>query len=267
MFTYEQIQSLNELELSVYNYVIQHTDQVREMKIRELADNAHVSTSTILRFCTKMGCDGYSEFKLRLKMLEEKKAEIDIPDDTAIMLDFFKKINTDSFKKSIQDAADLIGENPNVYFSGIGSSGVLGQYGARFFSNIGIYSSYIIDPFYPVPDANAEDSVLIVLSVSGETSITLHQVNLFKQKKFKIISITNSDNSTLGKVSDCVISYYLPIETMGDYYKEEKNNQFFQLYNTTTQVPVIHIIETLGRKVQQQKSQKNNPKSRSGRND
>ena len=256
MFTYEQIQSLNELELSVYNYVIQHTDQVTDMKIRELADNAHVSTSTILRFCTKMGCEGYSEFKLRLKILEETKADLNIPDDTAIMLDFFKKINTADFKKSITNAANLIGQNPNVYFSGIGSSGVLGQYGARFFSNIGIYSSYIIDPFYPVPDGQGDDSVLIVLSVSGETSITLQQVNLFKQRKFKIISITNSENSTLGKVSDCVISYYLPIETMGDYYKQEKDSQSLRLYNTTTQVPVIHIIETLGRKAQQQKFQK-----------
>ena len=63
MFSYEQIQSLNELEMEVYNYVIVHLEQVSHMRIRELAESAHVSTSTILRFCNKLGCDGYTEFK------------------------------------------------------------------------------------------------------------------------------------------------------------------------------------------------------------
>ncbi len=37
------------------------------MKIRELAEEVHVSTTTILRFCKKVGCEGYSEFRLKLK--------------------------------------------------------------------------------------------------------------------------------------------------------------------------------------------------------
>lgn len=59
MFRVEEIQSLNELELSVYEYVMQHISAVPYMRIRELAAEAHVSTSTVLRFCRKMGCDGY----------------------------------------------------------------------------------------------------------------------------------------------------------------------------------------------------------------
>lgn len=44
MFTYEQIQSLNDLELAVYSYVIMHMEKCVHMKIRELADKVHVST-------------------------------------------------------------------------------------------------------------------------------------------------------------------------------------------------------------------------------
>ncbi len=243
MFTYEQIQSLNELELAVYNYVIQNIGQVRTMKIRELADQAHVSTTTVLRFCSKMGCDGYSEFKLRLKILKEKAAIKEVQDDVSGMLDFFTKINTTEFKEIIQSCATMIEKAQRVFFLGIGSSGILGQYGARFFSNIGIYSSHVTDPFYPMPDTE-EQSVLIVLSVSGETEMILQQVSQYKQKNFKIISITNSENSTLGKVSDGVVSYYMPIKVMGHHY------------NVTTQVPVVHIIESLGRSAQQLRFQK-----------
>lgn len=61
MFSEEMICSLNDLELEVYKYVVRNADKVCYMRIREFADAAHVSTSTILRFCKKAGCDGYAD--------------------------------------------------------------------------------------------------------------------------------------------------------------------------------------------------------------
>ncbi len=81
MFTHEEIQSLNDLEMSVYNYIIKNKQKVSYMKIRELADEAHVSTTTILCMCKKFGCEGYSEFKLKfkqyLKQEREQKEDVD----------------------------------------------------------------------------------------------------------------------------------------------------------------------------------------------
>ena len=51
MFSHSAIASLNNLEMMVYNYVIKNRDKVMYMTIRELADAAGVSTTTILRFC------------------------------------------------------------------------------------------------------------------------------------------------------------------------------------------------------------------------
>lgn len=62
MFTHKAIAELNALELMVYTYVSKHKNQVMYMTIRELAEAAGVSTTTVLRFCKKMGCDGYSNF-------------------------------------------------------------------------------------------------------------------------------------------------------------------------------------------------------------
>ena len=58
MFTHSAIASLNNLEMMVYNYVIKNRDKVMYMTIRELADAAGVSTTTILRFCRKLNCAG-----------------------------------------------------------------------------------------------------------------------------------------------------------------------------------------------------------------
>lgn len=62
-----QLESLNELESLVYRYIIEHPNTVPFMRIRELASEAHVSTTTVLHFCKKMGCDGYAQFKWKLK--------------------------------------------------------------------------------------------------------------------------------------------------------------------------------------------------------
>ena len=45
MFTYKQIESLNDLELQVYEYIIKNHDIVLKLTIRELAKNVHVSTT------------------------------------------------------------------------------------------------------------------------------------------------------------------------------------------------------------------------------
>ena len=72
MFSHSAIASLNNLEMMVYNYVIKNRDKVMYMTIRELADAAGVSTTTILRFCRKLNCDGYSEFRVRFKLYLEQ---------------------------------------------------------------------------------------------------------------------------------------------------------------------------------------------------
>ena len=62
LFSYEQISGLNSGEFRVYNYVATHMRKASEMNIRELAAASEVSTTTVLRFCSKIGCEGYTEF-------------------------------------------------------------------------------------------------------------------------------------------------------------------------------------------------------------
>ena len=73
MFTHHTLATLNALELQVYNYVIKNRDKVMYMTIRELSDAVQVSTTTVLRFCRKMHCDGYSEFRIRFKLYLEQE--------------------------------------------------------------------------------------------------------------------------------------------------------------------------------------------------
>ena len=73
MFTHEMIKSFNQLEMDVYNYIISNEEKVVYMKVRELAEEVHVSTTTILRFCKKVGGGGILYFGLKLNKKSTKR--------------------------------------------------------------------------------------------------------------------------------------------------------------------------------------------------
>lgn len=237
MFTVEEIQSLNELELAVYEYVIQHKSAVSYMRIRELAAEAHVSTSTVLRFCKKMGCDGYMEFKLRMKEYVGQKDVAELPEDVAELKAFFDRMETKKFEKKLEEAAAMVARAERVVFIGIGNSGHIGQYGARYFTNLGKFSLFISDPFYPINMIDALATTAIVLSVSGESEQVVKIVNGLKKADCRVISITNTEQCTVARLADIGLSYYITMRR-----GEEK-------VDYSSQVPAVYLIETLGQKV------------------
>ena len=76
IFLPEQISKLNELETLVFDFIIKSPEEVQQMTIRDLASQVHVSTSTIVRLCTKLGFEGWADLKFYLKnQLKEKTPE------------------------------------------------------------------------------------------------------------------------------------------------------------------------------------------------
>lgn len=237
MFTYEEIMSLNELEMTVYQYILKNKEKAGYMKIRELAEEAHVSTTTILRFCKKMGCSGYSEFKVQFKMYLKNQIEPETDIDISNLTDYLKRFKTEDYMKTIDQAALMLQQSSSIIFIGVGTSGMLAKYGSRYFSNVGWLSLCIDDPFTPVFGEHQEETVVVALSVSGETEQVLGMANGLKTKGCRLISITNTPNCTLARMSDCNISYYMPVRKTARYF------------NITLQAPVVTILEILGNKL------------------
>ncbi|NQD68671.1 MurR/RpiR family transcriptional regulator [Bacillus haikouensis] len=236
MFSYDVIASFNELETSLYNYITQNIEKVVYMRIRELADETHVSTASILRFCRKVDCEGFSEFKVKLKMYLKEKKKTNIKSPLRSVEEFFERTLKGNLEEEIREAVRAVTDADNVIFTGIGSSGILAEYGARHFSSLGKFSMYIKDPHYPIHSSIMVNSVTIALSVSGENNYTITHLNKLKQEGSKIISITNTKSSTIAKISDINIPYYV-------------SEEFIEESNITTQVPVIYILELMAREI------------------
>ncbi len=87
-------------------YILEHKDQIKQMTVRELAEQAYVSTASATRLAKGYGCSGYSEFKYELnrelKALDEFQNKY--PNET---VDNYICINI----KMMRETAKLIDDN------------------------------------------------------------------------------------------------------------------------------------------------------------
>ena len=60
--------SILSLKCKIYFYLIQNKNMVISMKLKDLANQLHVSTAMITIVCQKLGFEGFGEYKAYLKL-------------------------------------------------------------------------------------------------------------------------------------------------------------------------------------------------------
>ena len=234
MFSNKKISEFSDLEFALYNFIVTHPEKVIYMRIRDLANETHVSPTSILRFCRKLGFDGFTEFKVQLKMYINQTEKLSFIHSTTTLTEYLERTMKHDYDQRIRMISQSIAAAETIIFIGIGTSGILAEYGSRYFSALKKFSLYIKDPFFPMYTSPLKNSIAIVLSVSGETETIINLTNRAKEEGTKVISITNYPDCTLAKLSDYNLSYFVSTE-----YRES--------FNLTTQIPVIHLLESLAK--------------------
>ena len=213
----EVITNLNPLEYDIYFYLIQNKNMVISMKLKDLANQLHVSTAMITRVCQKLGFEGFGEYKAYLKLEEHEQVNTNTFQLEHIF-NFFYSVDNEMFYQEIQEAVALIKEAKDVIFYGL-------------FNRKGIRSLYIEDfsmrlDFY-------EKAIAIILSVSGNTTEVLGRIQNLKSYGTKVILISENSHNKAAQMADLCINYHLP-NVKDKYYA-----------NSVTQVPVLYILERL----------------------
>lgn len=237
MFSYEEIQKYGETDIRIYKYIVSNSDKIQYMTIRELAKEIDISTSTFLRFCNKNGFGSFSEFKEAIKTENALMNTRPPLEDLQELSLFFTRANSSAFEEKISYAVEMVQKTDFIIFIGMGSSGTLAKYGARYFSNMGKFSIGLEDTYYPIGTYTYKNMGVIALSESGETKEVIEMIKKFQQKKCCVLSITNSPLSTIAKISDWNFSYSLNPQRINGGY------------NATTQVPVLFVIEALAKRL------------------
>lgn len=204
-FTYSQVESLNETETYVYNYVIKNTKKVLNESIRELANDTHVSTATVMRFCKKMGCEGFTELKYRLKESEkmQKIKEDDVNDQFD---DFIEKVKSSDYLDSIHRAAEIIKRSNLILTLGIGTTGDFAKYTSRLLSGMG-YCCYGVDgAAYPAQRvAEGYQVAIIVFYERLQKNLLFEEIYRYKNKNYMIIMLSNNNMGSMEHLCDEVI--------------------------------------------------------------
>lgn len=62
------MKNLSSVEQEIYRYLMNNIETVPYMGVREIADEAHVSSTSVFRFIQKLGFESYPEFRFLLRI-------------------------------------------------------------------------------------------------------------------------------------------------------------------------------------------------------
>ncbi len=180
--------SLAPAEQRVGKLVLSDPRSFAKLPVSELADRAHVSKPTVVRFCRSVGYDGLSDFKLKLvgsvsegvpfihRSVDADDKTIDITvkviDNTvAAFLKYRNDANTAKIEKTVTLLVEAYQQGKRIEFFGVGNSGVVAQDAQHKFFRLGMNTIAYSDGHMQVMSASllGPGDCVMIISNSGRT--------------------------------------------------------------------------------------------------
>jgi DNA-binding MurR/RpiR family transcriptional regulator len=200
--------SATELKLVAY---IRNNPNIIFKTITEVIEESKVGYGSIIRFCKKIGCEGFQDFKIRLAT-ENPDAKPSHSDEDSLLGKYRKLAikqldvtvrNTED--KTIIEIAQAIMQARKIVILGFGGSYPMAEEFLYRLLRMG-FDSVTLDADNHVQSYRVslidERDLVLVFSFSGTTKEILDTVTVAKKNKAKIISFTNHTKSPLVKLSD-----------------------------------------------------------------
>lgn len=203
--------SLAPAEQRVGKLVLADPRAFAKLPVSELADRAHVSKPTVVRFCRSVGYDGLSDFKLKLAgsvsegvpFIHRSVDADDKTNDIAVkVIDntvaaFLKYRNDASFfalEHAAQALADTQKTNRRIEFYGVGNSGIVAQDAQHKFFRLGVNAIAYSDGHMQVMSASMlrPGDCAVIISNSGRTRDLMDACDIAKKQGATTIVITAS---------------------------------------------------------------------------
>ena len=213
--------SLAPAEQRVAKLVLADPRACASLPITELADRAHVSKPTVVRFCRSVGYDGLSDFKLKLAGSVSEGVpfvhrSVDVDDKTSDVLvkvidntvAAFLKYRNDASSFAMHKATDaLAGTTANghrIEFFGVGNSGIVAQDAQHKFFRLGVNTVAYSDGHMQVMSASmmGPGDCLVVISNSGRTRDLIDACDIARKNGAITIVITASGSPLANLAKD-----------------------------------------------------------------
>ncbi|WP_208559532.1 MurR/RpiR family transcriptional regulator [Marinilactibacillus kalidii] len=237
--------SLNENDLHIANYMMQHKESIKKITIAELAKETLTSKSSILRLTKKLGFSGFSEFKYALRGTSQDQIPSNLSflgmqeEDLRGTAKLFAQQQTRPIIEHFHKARMVY-----CYGTGWGQRDVLKNFN-RSLTNSKKFPVILesLNEFRMVVNRTVQpEDLVIIVSLSGDISQAEEVTRLLSAKKIPLLSITNLSNNTLASMATYNLYFQsTPIHFMGD--DEYSLLPIFQLTDSLRREYLDYLIE------------------------
>ncbi len=209
----------------IAEFIIEHYDKAAFMTASKIGETVDVSESTVVRFAGALGFSGFPELQKALQVLIKNKLttvqRIGLDDDISKDTEkFHKRIirNEINGMKYMMDnidadaldrATELISAANKVYILGMRTSSTLANYLGFYLDvmldNVKVLNNSGVNSLFEQIIRVKEDDVFICISFPRYSNSTVDVTKMIKEKKAKIIAITDTEASPFYNLADVVL--------------------------------------------------------------
>lgn len=214
-------------EKKIAEFVLASAPEIRNLNSQQLANRIGVSQSTIVKFCQKLGIQGYSKFKLDItaEIVHSTSTEseavhgqvllTDAPQDVgqkliAGKIDALQHTIALNTAKKLNETVDKLLSADRILLSGVGASSLVIADLSYKLNKLGLHVIFGGDAHIQVANSaslSVGDLVLIV-SFSGQSREVLLVAETAQVHGATVISITQAAENPLHKLSDLLLFSY-----------------------------------------------------------
>ena len=225
MLVKEKLQNreyFSDIDSRIADYILDMEERLRDTSVRKMARELYVAPSTIIRFCQKVGYEGFND--LREDYLKEveylsshfKSLDPNFPFDKGdkeitaagkievlyeeILRDCRSLLTPEILKKAV----DVIDRATEIYAFTLGPQMGLVEIFQDKMARVGkmVHACSRIGEGYYEASCCQETAAFIIISYTGETEIGLKITKKAKERGIPTIAITYYGNNSLSKVCD-----------------------------------------------------------------
>lgn len=205
------IPALPPAEQRVAKLVLADARSFASLPVTELAERAHVSKPTVVRFCRSVGYDGLADFKRKLAgsvnegvpFVHRAVDEDDKPGDIVVKVidnavSALLKYRNDAASLAFDRAITVLTEagrgGRRIEFYGVGNSGIVAQDAQHKFFRLGVNALAISDGHVQVMSATMlqPGDCVVIISNSGRSRDLIDVADIARKKGATTIVITAS---------------------------------------------------------------------------
>ena len=211
-----QLPQLQGEEKLLAEYILLNYEHVPKLSLVQLAEEAAIHPSAVVRFCDDVGCEGFHALHTALAEIDSVAASVffeqihgfDLEHITQSVFDDVKRMLDETLSSldmtEMQRAVDAILVADDIVIVGMGTSGSTAQEFVYRLQWIGVDCKLHIDPHRQLMAVSllGQNDLVVAISHSGRTRNVVNALKLAKERGAKTLCITDFPHSPLTEYAD-----------------------------------------------------------------